>query len=482
MSTLKQKTFHGIGWSFLESFAGSGITFLIGIILARLLSPDIFGIIGMVTIVFALSKEFIDSGFSIGLIRKLNCSTEEYNTVFYFNLIISLFFYIILFLFSPFIADFFKEPLLINIIRVLGFTIVINAISIVQRVIFTREINFKLQTKVSLISSITSGILAIILAMNGYGVWSLVIQIVAKELVNSSLLWFFSKWRPCLVFSIDVIKDLLPFSSKMLGTGLITTLTNNFYYLLIGRYFPPAMLGYYTRSEQFNAIVINNITGNIERVFFPVLSSLQKDEINLKFNFRRAFKTSFFITLFALLVLIAVAKPLILLLIGVKWEQSVIYLQLLCISSIFYPINVMNLNVLKIKGRSDLILKLQIIKILLLIPVFYVGIFHGITYMLIVRICTTLIATYLNAHYTNLLINYSIKEQIIDIWPYFKIEAFIFIVMFAILQLQLHYFILITIQLFVGLLMFFVFFERKKLNEYTEVKELLVGLLKRRFN
>lgn len=479
MSSLKQKTFHGIGWSFIDGVAGSGITFGIGIVLARLLSPEIFGIIGMVTLLFALSKTFIDSGFSIGLMRKLHCSPEDYSTVFYFNIGISLIFYVILFYTAPFVAQFFKEPQLITIIRVLSWIIVIDAFSIVQRVILTREINFKLQTKISLASAIISGTLAIVLAMQGYGVWSLVFQILAKELINGVLLWVFSQWTPSFVFSISIIKDLLPFSSKMLGTGLITTLTNNIYYLVIGRYFPAAVLGYYTRAEQFNAIVVSNISGNLERVFFPVLVSLQADSLNLKYNFKRVFRTSFFITFMALMVLAAIAKPLILVLIGAKWQQSILYLQLLCLGSVFFPMNAMNLNILKIKGRSDLILKLQIIKVILMIPIILTGIFCGIAWMLVVRIITTIISTYINSIYAADLINYSIKEQIQDVWPYFKAEVAIVFVMFSVLWLPFGNIVTMLTQGIVGVLLFVLIFEKKQFPEYVEIKKLVFNLFKK---
>jgi teichuronic acid exporter len=473
LSNLKQKTFKGLGWSFLDSFAGSGITFFTGIVLARILSPEIFGVIGMVAFVFALSKTFIDSGFSMGLIRKLSCSNEDYNTVFVFNLLMSFLLYVIIFFAAPWIATFFKVSELIEIIRVLSLIIVMDAISIVQRVILTREINFKLQTKISLLSSLLSGLIALILALKGYGVWSLVYQMLSKELINGVFLWILSKWRPNFKFSISVFKDLFPFSSKMLGSGLITTLTNNIYYLVIGRYFSASVLGFYTRSEQFNAIVVNNLTGTLERVFFPVLASLQGDDNYLKTNFKKVFRTSFFISFLALMVLAVIAKPLILLLIGAKWEESIFYLQLLAIGSIFFPINALNLNILKIKGRSDLILKLQVIKTIFLIPIILVGIFFGISWMLIVRLFTTLIATYINSIYSGILINYPFREQLSDIYPYFKAEIPIILGMVLILFFPLSNVFIIIIQIFVGCILFFFIFEKAQFPEYISIKKLL---------
>jgi O-antigen/teichoic acid export membrane protein len=455
--------------------AGSGISFIVGIILARLLPPEVFGLIGMVTVFFAIANTFIDSGFNIGLIRKVKCTNLEYNTVFYFNIAVSTFIYLLLFASAPYISVFFKQPQLTIIIRVLSSVIVIDSFSLVQRVILTRDINFRLQTKISVSSSVTSGIIGIAMAYSGYGVWSLVAQTMSRQLINGALLWGFSKWRPGASFSRSAFFDLFHFGSKILGANIISSIQNNIYYFIIGKFFNAASLGFYTRAEQFNAIVVNNITGTVERVFFPVLSSIQEDEDRIKATQRKMLRTSFFITYFSLMAMAIIAKPLIFTLIGPKWEQSVIYLQLLCIGSVFFPFNVVNMNILKIKGRSDLILRLQVIKTILTAIIVIVGIIWGITSMLVARIITTLFATYLNSKYAGKMIGYTFGDQLRDIGKYFLIETFVLLSIFALGYIPVNLTAVLILQLILGLTLLIMIFERIKPSEYMDIKQLILN-------
>jgi teichuronic acid exporter len=477
LSSLKQKSLRGITWSFIDNIAGSGVTFLTGIILARILSPQVFGLIGMVTVFFAFANTLIDSGFSIGLIRKVQCSPEEYDTVFYFNVGISSVLYFLLFFTAHIISAFFKEPQLVSLIRILSTVIIIDSLSIVQRVIFIRNINFKTQTLISLISSVSAGVIGIGMAYKGYGVWSLVFQQLVKQTLTGILFWAFSSWRPAIRFSIDAFKELFRFGSRILGSGMIVTIQNNIYYLIIGKFFSASSLGFYTRAEQFNSIVTNNISGTFERVFFPVLASIQEEGERLKATLKKILKTSFFITFFALLAMAIMARPMILLLIGPKWEQSVLYLQLLCIGSVFFPFNVVNSNILKVKGRSDLILRLQIIKTILTVIIILSGIFWGIICMLVVRILTTLIATFLNSKYSGRLMDYSIRQQLIDIVPYFISESVILLVMFSLNFIPAENIVILCLQLVTGTVLFFLIFERRKHPEYIEIKEMFMSAI-----
>lgn len=480
MSSLKTTSFKGLTWSFIDTLFGSGITFVIGVILARILTPEVFGLIGMVTVLFAIATTIIDSGFSIGLIRKVSCTQQDYSTVFYFNIIIGIVVYALLFFTAPLIALFFKEAQLINIVRVLGLVVIIDAFSIVQRVILTRNVNFKSQTIISMASAVVSGGIGIGMAVSGYGVWSIIIQVLAKQLTNGILLWVFAYWRPALYFSTAIFKELFGFGSKLLVSGLINTIQNNIYYIVIGKYFSTAGLGYYTRAESFNAIVTNNLTGTLERVFFPVLSSMQTDEARLKITFKKMIRTSFFITFFALITLAVIAKPFILILIGAKWYQSILLLQLLCISSIFLPLNAVNLNILKIKGQSGIILHLQVIKSILLAATILCGIFWGIKCMLIARIFITFLSYLLNSFYAGKLIGYNMLEQLADVTPYFWAEFLIAVCMYAISFLPINNYLMLFVQLVVGLSLFFIVFEHKKFAEYIEIKELIVSAIFKR--
>ena len=275
--SLKQKTISGLLWSFIDNFANLGITFIVGIILARLLSPKEFGLIGMLTIFIAVSQSFINSGFSQALIRKKDPSQEDYSTVFYFNMIIGVVCFLVLFLCAGLISRFFKEPQLKPLVQVLGLSLIINAFTIIQQTILTKRIDFKLQAKISIISSVVSGVTGIGMAFAGYGVWSLVIRTITMYAMSSILLWSWNRWKPDLVFSIQSFKELFSFGSNLLISGLIDTIYRNVYYLVIGKYFSAQELGYYTRADQFSSLPSSNLTSVIQRVSYPVLSSIKED-------------------------------------------------------------------------------------------------------------------------------------------------------------------------------------------------------------
>jgi len=427
--------------------------------------------------IFAFANTFIDSGFSDGLIRRIECKQEEFSTIFIFNIGVSLTLYLIIYLSAPFLAEFFREQQLVRLLRVLGIILIIDSLSLVQRVILIRNINFKLQAKISLSANSISGLVGISLAYLDFGVWSLVFQITIRQTLNSLLLWMFSQWRPTLIFSVAAFKELFGFSSKLLGTGLLNTLQNNIYYLVIGRFFSATSLGYYTRAEQFNAILTGNLNGSLQRVFLPVFASIQDDQIRLRATLKKVITSSFFITFLFSIAMVAVAKPLILILIGPKWQTSILYLQLLAIGSIFFPLSTLNFNMLKIRKRSDLILRLQLIKVLLTAILILVGIWKGIAFMLVVRIFTNFVETYLNSMYSGNFFNYSLKDQLKDISPYVFSILLIGLAMFSLNLTTLAPWAMISLQFIIGLVLFFLIFERKQFAEYMEIKKMIFELL-----
>jgi teichuronic acid exporter len=479
LNSLKEKSFVGLTWSFAESIFGNGVSFLVGVILARILDPSDFGLIGIITAVLSITTIFVDSGFSTGLIRKEHCSTNEYSTVFYFNVITGGVIYLLLYYSAPFFSNYFGQPSLERLIRVLGLVVIIDSFSIIQRVILTKNIEFKTQTIVSVISSIVGGIVGISLAYSGKGIWSLVIMLLVRQFCICTLFWFVSEWKPIVVFSIPVFREIFGFGYKILFSGLIGAVQNNVIYIVIGRWFSTASLGYYTRAEQFNAIVSSNLLSIFDRVFFPVLSSIQGDDKKLKNAFRKVTKMSFLVTFLSLSILASVAKPVVLILLGHKWDVSIIYLQLLCLGSVFIPLSSINLNILKIKGRSDLILKLQILKTFLVIANLAVGIYFGIIPMLITRIGAVAIAYFLNGIYSALLINYSLREQFTDIAPYFFAVVLIGAIVFSISFVSINIFLMLAIQLALGFLLFLFLFEKFQWDEYQEIKQLLLNYVRR---
>ena len=478
--SLKHKTVKGVGWSFVDNIANSGITFLVGLVLARILTPAEYGVMAMVTIFIAISNSIVDSGFSNALIRKMKIERVDYNTVFYFNLVVSLFLYLVLFLCAPAISTFFKEPILVDVMRVIGWILVINALAIIPRTILVRNVDFKTQTKVSLISSILSGAIGIGMALTGFGVWSLVGQQLSRQLLNTMFLWFFCRWRPVWEFSVQSFKELFGFGSKLMLSGLLNTIYNDIYSLVIGRCYSAADLGQYTRASQFNTIFSSNLTTVVQRVSYPVLSSIQNEEDRLREAYRRVIKVTMLVAFACMLGLAAVAKPLLVLLIGEKWLPAVYFLQIICFSGMLYPLHAINLNILQVKGRSDLFLKLEIIKkIIATIPI-VIGIFWGIELMLWGSVCSSFIAFFLNSYYSAPLIGYPTSRQIKDVTPTLGISFGVAAVMWSLSLLSISYYVMLPLQCVVGLLLAFLIYERTKLPEYMEIRQLLLGVLRKR--
>lgn len=361
-NSLKNKTLRGLFWSSADLFANHGFQFVIQIVLARLLLPEHFGIIGMILVLIAISNSIVDSGFSQALIRDQNTSQEDYSTVFYFNLFISILLYFLLYIAAPSISMFFQSKELIGIIRVLSLVLIMNSLAIIQRVKLTKILDFKTLMKINVIAVLTSGSISIAMAYLGFGVWSLVANMISMQFVQTLLLWSFNRWMPSLIFSTQSFIKYFSFGYKLLISGLIDTFYNNLYFLIIGKFYSVAQLGYYSNSVRIRDMASQSIVATVQRVTYPVLSSTREDEKRLKSVFRKIIKTIAFIN-FPLMVGIAViATPLFQLLFGEKWLPSVYYFQLLCLAGMLYPIHALNLNILKVKGRSDLFLRLEIIK------------------------------------------------------------------------------------------------------------------------
>lgn len=472
--TLKNKTLKGVSWSLIDNIAGSGTAFLVGLVLARLLSPKEFGVIGMITIFIAISNTLIDSGFSNALIRKTDSNNIDYNTVFLFNLVISIVLYIFLFFSAPVISRFYKEPQLIAITQTIGLILIFNALGIIQRTLLIKEVNFKTQAKISLIASLTSGCIGIGMALSGFGVWSLVGQQLSKQLVNSILLWVFNKWRPSMEFSKKSFNEMFGFGSKLMISGIIDTTYQNIYYLIIGKFYSADQLGQYSRAEQFKNIFSQNLTFAIQRVSFPILSSIKNEEDRLLFAYRKIIKSTMVIAFALMLSMAAVAKPMILLLIGDKWLPSVVFLQIMCFDAMLFPLHAINLNILQVKGRSDIFLKLEILKKIITIVPILVGIFYGIKFLLLGSVLTSFVSFFINSHYSGRLIHYSTWMQIKDIFPTFTISLCVAITMFAVSFLSWNNWAILSAQIVIGLTMGYLLYENSKISEYKEIKNIII--------
>lgn len=471
--SLKDKTVKGTFWSAADTFLAQGITFVVGIVLARILSPEEYGLIGIVLIFTTVMQSIVDCGFSNSLIRKQNVRKEDYNTLFFFNMFVSIVLFAVLFGSAPWIAKFFDQPQLIGLVRVMGLLLFFQALSIVQNTILSKRIDFKTKTKASVTSAVTSGIIGIVMALMGYGVWSLVAQQLSRQLVYSVCLWGFNKWWPQMKFSIDSLKYMWGFGWKLLLSGLLNNIWNEIYQVVVGKFYSPATLGQYSRSRQYASIFSSNLTGIVQRVSFPVLSEIQDEKQRLISGYRRIIKTTMFITAGMMIPLGAIAEPLIFCLIGPKWHQAATFLPLICVSMSLYPLHAINLNMLQVQGRTDIHLYIEIIKKIIAIGPICLGIFVDIYWMLIGTIATGIISFFLNSYYTGKSLGYTSWMQIKDVWPSYGIA---FITAFAIYffrYLPLSYWIILPIQLIVGIMVFVLVNERMRITEYEEVKDML---------
>lgn len=480
--SLRSKTIKGVGWSSIDAFLGPGITFLVGLVLARLLGPEEYGLIGIITIFISVFNSIVDSGFSNALIRKKNAKEIDYNTVFYTNLVISVILCLTLFVCAPLIADFFNRSQLTSLTKAMSVIVVVNAFAIVQDIRLTKSIDFKTKTKVSLIASISSGAVGIGMALAHYGVWALVGQQLSRQVLNSLFLWVFNKWIPKLQFSWQSFKEMFNFSWKLLVSGLIDTTCREIYQVVIGKCYSSQTLGQYTRAQQFSGLCSSNLTFIVQRVSYPALAQLQDDKIRLKAAYKKVIKTTMLICFTLMLGMAAIAKPMITVIIGTKWLPAVPFLQILCFQMMLYPLHALNLNMLKVQGRSDLFLKLEIIKKAIAVIPLLLGIYIGIYYMLISSVFAGIFAYYLNAYYSGPFLDYSIKEQIQDILPSFFLALSVCIPTWLLSLIPISQLIILPIQLIFGAFLVFILSEWTKLPEYIEIKGIVMSAMRKIMN
>lgn len=479
--SIRAKTFSGLLWTFAEQFGNRLIQFVIGIILARLLLPEEFGLIGMITIFIAISEVLVSSGFNQALIRKKDCTTDDYNTAFIVNTGLSVFLYLLIYISAQFIADFYEKDELIWLVRVLCTVILFDAISFTQRARLFKSLNFKLIAKASVISQFISSAIGIMAAYSGYGVWSLVIKMVLNRLIMSINLILINKWIPQLKFSLLSFRELFAFGSKIMVTQLIDRAYQNIYLVVIGKYFSAGDLGYYTRANLFKSMVSEQLVSSVQVVTLPALANIQENQTRLINGFKSLSKLVIFISSFFLIGLVAISGPMILFLIGEKWQESIIYLQLLAISAIFYPVGEINLNVLQVKGRSDLLLKLQIIKKMFSIPLIIVGVMIGIKYLIIGIIISSIFDFFANSFYSKRMIDYSSFSQLANSLPSMLIMTVISFLTYliSILLNEIPVGLIFLIQIvFYGSISIIVF-EIIKKAEYIELKNILMDFIRK---
>ena len=473
--SLKDKTIKGTMWSGIDNIAQFGIRFLIGIILARLLSPDDYGLLGIVAIFTALCDVIINGGFQIALIRKKDVTDDDYNTVFICNLGMSILLYAAIYLYSPLIAAFFGREELVALTRVSSLSMIIFALSLVQQVRLTKRIDFKTQTKISVSASIVSGIVGITMAFLGFGVWALVAQTLLSSTLRTILLWIANKWIPALRFSVDSFRNLFGFGWKMMIAGIMDSVYKQLYQVIVGKYYSPASLGQYSRAKNFSEIFSTNLTNVIQRVTFPVLSDIQDEPERMISAYRRIIKLTMFVTFTCMIFLAAISEPLIYCLIGQKWHDAAVYLPLICFVGMLYPLHAINLNMLEVLGRSDLFLGLEIVKKIIGVAPLAVGALIGILPMLCTSIVTSIMSYFINSYFPGKLLGYSSWKQIKDIAPSFTTATITALSVFFLKYLPLTHWIILPLQLVVGVSVFLIVCNMWKLEEYKEAKSIISG-------
>ena len=480
--SLKDKTVKGTFWSAADAFLGQGVTFIVGLVLARLLTPEEYGLVGIVLIFVVVLSGLVDAGFSQALIRKKDTTNDDYNTMFIVNMAISILLFSLLYVAAPPISDFFSRPELVPLTRVIGLVLVFQALSITQTTILTKQLDFKTRTKASVVSAVLSGIVGITMAYLGYGVWALVGQKLSATLLYSICLWVLIKWWPRLKFNKDSFHYMWGFGWKLMVSGLLNNIWNQLYQLVIGRFYSPASLGQYTRSEQYASIFSSNLTSIIQRVSYPVLSQVQDDKDRMIAGYRKIIKLSMFVTVILMFSLAAVSEPLIYCLIGPQWHEAATYLPLICINMSLYPLHAINLNMLQIRGRTDIFLYLEIVKKVIAIVPVLVGIFVDIYWMLIVSIVVGVICYFLNSYYSGKELGYSSWMQIKDIAPSYGIAFSILVAVYFFKYLPISYWVVLPIQMIIGLSVFIAICKLSRNLEFRELKEILSPYIRKKLS
>ncbi|HCM19282.1 MAG TPA: flippase [Porphyromonadaceae bacterium] len=466
---LKDKTVTGMLWSFIERFGSLSIQFITNIVLARLLTPDDFGLIGMIMVFVAISLVMIDGGLGAALIQKKNPTENDYSTIFFANIILASIIYVLLYFASSGIASFYHQPQLNNLLKIMGLILLIDSFSIVQNNILIKKLHFRKIARIKVSAALFSSISAIACAFLGLGVWSIAVQYLTNSILKTSLLWFNTSWVPLKVFSKKSFKELSGFGSKLLAASLLSEIYRNFQSLLIGRIFSARDLGFYTQARQLEQIPVTTLAVVVNQVTFPVFSELQNNIEVLRNSFKKSLKSLIFINFPVMVLLTVIAKPLFIFLFTDKWLPSVIYFQMLCMGfGMPLIIHNTNLNVLKSVGRSDLVLYLEIVKKTVGVVLILAGIRYGIIGMIIGLTINSYLEFFLNGYFVGKNINYGIKLQLRDIYPTFLLSVsvgsiiyflFSFFDINPILSIFIQVFIFITLYVGCAILLKFEAFD-----------------------
>ena len=415
--SLKKKTVKGVAWTSLDQMMTLGFGFVIGVILARILSPGDYGLLAMIGIFNSISISFIGSGFGLALVRKTDLTEDDNTTAFCFNFIVAIVMTGILWLIAPLVAQFYDKPILTDLVRVEALLLIIFSLTFVQNAQLIRALNFKAKMIINVTAQLIAGVVAIVSAYSGLGVWALVIQHFTSSIVGLFLLWIISPWRPRGRWNKISFRYLWGYGSKLLASALLDKIYGNIYPIIIGKLFSAADLGQYSRASGYAHLPSTGLTSVLQQVSFPVLSKIQDDSQRLGDSYRRMLRFSVFVVFPIMIGMAALAHPLVISLVTEKWAPCVPYLQIICFSSMWYPVHAINLSLLQVKGRSDLFLRLEIIKKVLVTIVIFICVPFGITGICYGSVFTSLACLVINTYYTGKLIHVGFVRQMMDMTP-----------------------------------------------------------------
>ncbi len=478
-NNLKGKVISSLFWKLTERLGSHGVQIVVTIVLSRLLLPSDYGVIAMITVFITLANVFVQSGFNTALIQKKEVDEEDYSSVFFLSLFVALILYLILFFTAPLIANFYNMPSVVPILRVLSIVLFFGAVNSVQTTKVSRSMKFKKFFLSSLISIIISGITGIFMAYKGLGAWALVGQQVSSYIVITIVLSFTIKWKPILFFSFNKIKKLFSYGKNILLSSLLETGYQNIYTLFIGKLFSRDMLGFYNKGQLFPNFITQNVNGTISSVMFPALSSQQEKKEKVKKMVRRSIVTSSFIIFPLMLGLAVVAEPLIKILLTDKWLPAVPFLQIMCFASMLYPLHTANLQAIKALGRSDLHLKLEIIKKVIGILILLVTIPFGIYVMAFFQIINSIISTFINSFPNRKLLDYKYGEQIKDILPSLVLSIVMAISIYLIKFIGLSSLVTMILQMIFGIIIYIGIAHILNMECYKYLLDALKELLKK---
>ena len=470
---LKYQTKKGLYWKFAEQFSNYGIQFIVGIFMARMLSPEDYGLTALPAVFMAISGIFVSGGFGTALVRKPDLTEKDLSTAFYYSMGVGVLCYVVLFVASPWIADFYNAPVLVPLMRVTALSFLYSPLGTGQSVILQRRLDFKTPTKVSVICRILSGVIGIVMAYTGYGVWALVISGFISGIIGQVITFWVVRWYPKAGWSKESFRYLWGYGNKIMGSFLLGTVYENIAPVIIGKYFSPAQLGVYNRAQGYAKMPSQNMTGTLQSVTFPVLSQIQNDDERLARSYRKMLRVSAFIVFPLMMMLAALARPLVLALITAKWEACIVLLQIMCLSMMWYPIHAINLNLLEVKGRSDLFFRLEIIKrsigLLLLVctlPLGLVAFCWG-------GVAGSMVSLFINTYYTGKIIHVGYVRQMRDLAHILLLSFLMYGVIWLVLSLLSNLWAQIIVGGICGTVFYLGCSYLFKFSELQEVKYLL---------